>query len=82
MEEEQWHMIFWKEELLCVLALALLTSIWFAEQPVMAEGKLQKKRKKTRHLTIKQASTVPAQSEARQYIYIKRPLYVYPEQYI
>lgn len=76
-------MIFQKEELLCVLALALLTSIWFAEQPVMAEGKLQKKKQqKTRHLTIKRASTVPAQSEARQYIYIKRPLYVYPEQYI
>lgn len=82
MEEEQWHMIFQKEELLCVLARALLTSIWFAEQPVMAEDKLQKKPKIARHLTIKQASTVPAQSEARQYIYIKRPLYVYPEQYI
>lgn len=40
-------MIFQKEELLlCVLALALLTSIWFAEQPVMAEGKLQKKENK------------------------------------
>ena len=42
----------------------------------------KKKQQKTRHLTIKRASTVPAQSEARQYIYIKRPLYVYPEQYI
>lgn len=50
-EEEQWHMIFQKEELLlCVLALALLTSIWFAEQPVMAEGKLQKKKTKNKTL--------------------------------
>lgn len=31
---------------LCVLALALLTSTWFAEQPVMAEGKLQKQQQK------------------------------------
>lgn len=51
MEEEQWHMIFWKEELLCVLALALLTSIWFAEQPVMAEGKLQKQKKQKKQDT-------------------------------
>lgn len=43
----------------------------------------REKKKKKRHLTIRWASIVPAQSEARQYIYIKKtPLYVYPEQYI